>query len=121
MLADLSFPLALGAVMGPTIGASIWRLKYSKSMPRIEAREREFYQHIIRNRVDPSAGGSANNPVPDFYGMCGSTIPIARQTHWVPTWLNNSAGERIGNLHQYRQWLRDQNKFRRKARWLEEE
>jgi import inner membrane translocase subunit TIM23 len=38
-------------------------------MPQIESREREFYSHILRNRVDPAAGGSANNPVPDFYGM----------------------------------------------------
>ncbi|OBZ69185.1 Presequence translocated-associated motor subunit PAM17, mitochondrial [Grifola frondosa] len=46
--------------------------------------------HIVKNRVDPTAQ-SATNPVPDFYG------------------------EKIGSLHDYRQWLRDQAKFRRKA------
>jgi import inner membrane translocase subunit TIM23 len=34
---------------------------------------------------------------------------------------DDDAGERIGSLHEYRQWLRDQAKFRRKARWLDEE
>lgn len=30
------------------------------------------------------------------------------------------AGEKIGSLADYRQWLRDQNKYRRKAGWLEQ-
>lgn len=58
----------VGALIGPTLGASIWRLTHRRSMALIEAREREFYQHIVRNRVDPS-WQSATNPVPDFYGM----------------------------------------------------
>lgn len=45
----------------------MWRLTHRRSMALIEAREREFHQHIVRNRVDPS-GQSATNPVPDFYG-----------------------------------------------------
>jgi len=61
----------------------------------IEARDREFHQHIVRNRVDPAAQ-TATNPVPDFYG------------------------EKIGSLHQYRQWLRDQSRYRRKALWPED-
>jgi import inner membrane translocase subunit TIM23 len=36
-------------------------------MALIEARDREFHQHIVKNRVDPRAQ-SATNPVPDFYG-----------------------------------------------------
>lgn len=31
------------------------------------------------------------------------------------------SGENIGSLKDYRQWLRDQNKYRRKAAWPEEE
>ena len=29
-------------------------------------------------------------------------------------------GEKIGSLHAYRQWLRDQAKYKKKAKWLEE-
>jgi import inner membrane translocase subunit TIM23 len=36
-------------------------------MNLIEAKDREFHQHIVKNRVDPTAQ-SATNPVPDFYG-----------------------------------------------------
>ena len=36
-------------------------------MNLIEARDREFHQRIVKNRVDPTAQ-SATNPVPDFYG-----------------------------------------------------
>lgn len=49
-------------------------------MPQIESREREFYSHILRNRVDPAAGGSANNPVPDFYGMFSFFLSKDRTT-----------------------------------------
>lgn len=40
-------------------------------MNLIEARDREFYRRIVKNRVDPTAQ-SATNPVPDFYG---ETLP----------------------------------------------
>lgn len=36
-------------------------------MKLIEARDRQFHEHIVKNRVDPTAQ-SATNPVPDFYG-----------------------------------------------------
>lgn len=42
-------------------------------MALIEARDREFHQHIVRNRVDPTAQ-SATNPVPDFYGEYTPTL-----------------------------------------------
>jgi len=64
-------------------------------MNLIELKDREFHQRIKRRRVDPSSQ-SATNPVPDFYG------------------------EKIGTLHQYRQWLRDQARYRRKAMWPED-
>ncbi|KAI0672679.1 mitochondrial import protein Pam17-domain-containing protein [Trametes maxima] len=80
----------LGYLLGPIIGSSIWRLTHRRLMRLIEQRDKEFHQHIVKNRVDPTAQ-SATNPVPDYYG------------------------EKIGSLHDYRQWLRDQAKFRRKA------
>ncbi|KAI0707955.1 Pam17-domain-containing protein [Earliella scabrosa] len=80
----------LGYLIGPVIGSSIWRLTHRRLMRLIERRDKEFHQHIVKNRVDPTAQ-SATNPVPDYYG------------------------EKIGSLHDYRQWLRDQAKFRRKA------
>ncbi|KAG1723688.1 mitochondrial import protein Pam17 [Suillus lakei] len=87
--------MGLGYLIGPTIGAAGWRMTHRRAMNLIEAKDREFHQRIVRNRVDPTAQ-SATNPVPDFYG------------------------EKIGSLHQYRQWLRDQARFRRKARFAEE-
>jgi len=80
----------LGYLFGPMIGSSCWRLTHRRAMKLIEARDRQFHEHIVKNRVDPS-GQSATNPVPDFYG------------------------EKIGSLHDYRQWLRDQARFKRKA------
>lgn len=65
-------------------------------MALIEARDREFHQHIVRNRVDPRAQ-SATNPVPDFYGkrLLISLSHVLRHT--------SLTGEKIGSLHQYRQ------------------
>jgi len=82
--------VGLGSLIGPTIGSSLWRLTHRHAMKLIDDREREFFQHIAKNRVDPSYQ-SPTNPIPDFYG------------------------EKIGSLHQYRQWLRDQIKYKRKA------
>jgi import inner membrane translocase subunit TIM23 len=52
-------------------------------------REKEFLQHIKKNRVDPSFQ-SFSNPVPDYYG------------------------EKIGSVKQYRQWLKDQRAYNKK-------
>ncbi|KAL0946490.1 hypothetical protein HGRIS_012708 [Hohenbuehelia grisea] len=79
-----------GAIIGPTIGSAIWRYTHRRSVALIDAREKEFFHRIAKNRVDPSLQ-SPTTPIPDFYG------------------------EKIGSLHQYRQWLRDQAKYRRKA------
>ncbi|CAE6448730.1 unnamed protein product [Rhizoctonia solani] len=77
------------------VGNSLWRMTHRQILPRIEARDAQFYQHIVKNRVDPSRQ-TATNPVPDFYG------------------------EKIGSLRDYRQWLRDQARFKKKAQWPEE-
>ncbi|KAF8322864.1 mitochondrial import protein Pam17 [Cantharellus anzutake] len=84
-----------GYLVGPFIGSTLWRLTHRKKLSQIDSKEREFYQHIVRNRVDPSSQ-SATNPVPDYYG------------------------ENVGSIKQYRQWLRDQSKYRRKAAWPEQ-
>ncbi|KAI5122209.1 hypothetical protein M0805_002698 [Coniferiporia weirii] len=85
-----------GFLVGPAIGSALWRATHRRSLALIESRDRQFHQHIVKNRVDPKAQ-SATNPVPDFYG------------------------EKIGSLHQYRQWLRDQARYKRKAKWIEDE
>src|SRR5258706_5527533 len=58
----------LGYLIGPLVGSSLWRLTHRRTMNLIEARDRDFHHHIVRNRVDPTRQ-SATNPVPDFYGM----------------------------------------------------
>lgn len=85
-----------GYLVGPILGSTLWRVTHRRTMALIEERDREFHRHIVRNRVDPRAQ-SATNPVPDFYG------------------------EKIGSLHQYRQWLRDQARYKRKAQWPEDQ
>jgi len=45
-------------------------MTHRQILPLLEAREREFYKHIARNRVDPRAQ-SPTNPIPDFYGKLG--------------------------------------------------
>ena len=52
-------------------------------------KEKDFYQRIKRNRVDP-AGASSANPVPDYYG------------------------EKIGSVQEYRNWMKDQRAFNKK-------
>lgn len=38
----------------PAVGNSFWRMTHRQILPRIEARDAQFYQHIVKNRVDPS-------------------------------------------------------------------
>ncbi|KAJ7481066.1 mitochondrial import protein Pam17 [Mycena galericulata] len=87
--------MGAGYVIGPSIGSFLWRVVHRNAIARIDACDREFYTHIAKHRVDASLQ-SATNPIPDYYG------------------------EKIGSLRQYRQWLRDQAKYRRKAMLVEE-
>ncbi|KAF8912125.1 mitochondrial import protein Pam17-domain-containing protein [Gymnopilus junonius] len=87
--------VGFGALIGPTLGASIWRFRNRNILDLIDRRDTEFFQRIAKNRVDPTLQ-SPTQPVPDYYG------------------------EKIGSLAQYRQWLRDQNKYKRKALLPEE-
>ncbi|KAH9484423.1 Presequence translocated-associated motor subunit PAM17, mitochondrial [Psilocybe cubensis] len=84
-----------GALAGPTIGASIWRFKNRNILSVLDKKDHDFFQRIAKNRVDATLQ-SPTHPVPDYYG------------------------EKIGSLHQYRQWLRDQAKYKRKALLPEE-
>lgn len=68
-------------------------------MKLIEAKDKKFHQHIVKNRVDPTAQ-SATNPVPDFYGK--SCRVISRPSPNL-TLERRIPGEKIGSLHDYRQ------------------
>lgn len=80
----------LGWLVGPSIGNFFWGMFHRRKAAQIAQRDREFFQHIKRMRADPSRQ-VVHNPVPDYYG------------------------EKIGSIQQYRQWLRDQATYRRKA------
>ncbi|KAH0611462.1 uncharacterized protein H6S33_010727 [Morchella sextelata] len=82
---------AAGWLAGPVLGSSAFGIMNKKNLAAIEEREKEFLQHIKKNRVDPSFQ-SFSNPVPDYYG------------------------EKIGSLKQYRQWLRDQRAYNQKSK-----
>jgi len=84
-----------GWLVGPSLGTAIWRMTHRRLLPHIDSRDREFYARIAKNRVDASLQ-TPTQPVPDYYG------------------------EKIGSPHQYRQWLRDQSKYRRRATLPEE-
>ncbi|PKI84058.1 Pam17p [Malassezia vespertilionis] len=75
-----------GWLIGPSIGNVAWSLFHRHKAAQIAQRDRQFYQHIRKMRADPSRQ-VMHNPVPDYYG------------------------EKIGSLHAYRQWLRDQVRF----------
>ena len=57
----------VGWLLGPPLGYGTWRLWNRSKMAGFDTRQTEFFNHIKRNRVDPSFQ-SFNNPVPDYYG-----------------------------------------------------
>ena len=63
----MTYTKGAGYLVGPAIGSSLWRLTHRKTMNLIEAKDREFYRRIVKNRANPIAQ-SATNPVPDYYG-----------------------------------------------------
>ncbi|XP_006457823.1 hypothetical protein AGABI2DRAFT_64919 [Agaricus bisporus var. bisporus H97] len=85
----------VGAVVGPSLGTALWRMTHRNKVSLIDAKDREFYKRIAKNRVDATLQ-SPTSPIPDYYG------------------------EKIGSIHGYRQWLRDQSKYRRKVVLAEE-
>lgn len=81
----------VGYVAGPSVGNVIFKMVNRSAMAQFKAKDNLFLQRIKYNRVDPSSQ-SFSNPVPDYYG------------------------EKIYSLENYKQWLRDCNAFRRKAK-----
>lgn len=82
----------VGWMFGPAlIGDALFALKNGSNMKPFVVKQKLFLKHIAKMRVDASRQ-SMNNPVPDYYG------------------------EKIGSLKDYRQWLRDCNEYRRKAK-----
>ena len=57
-------------------------------MRLIEKRDKEFHQHIVKNRVDPTRQ-SATNPVPDYYGACENSRNISASSVFL-TLLNET-------------------------------
>lgn len=80
-----------GYLLGPFLGTPIFKLAKSSVLPQFKAKEELFLRRIKHYRVDPTSQ-SFSNPVPDYYG------------------------ERIYSLKTYKQWLRDCNAYKRKAR-----
>lgn len=81
----------LGWTISPVLGSPVFQMLYRSKMPLFKAKDKIFLQKIKAHRVDPSSQ-SFSNPVPDYYG------------------------EKIFSLKDYRQWLRDCNAYRRKAK-----
>lgn len=80
-----------GFLLGPFFGNFLFKLKNKKILDEFNVKDKEFLNKIIKNRVDPSSQ-SFSNPVPDYYG------------------------EKILTLKGYRDWLRDCNAYKRKAK-----
>ncbi|CAM9018013.1 unnamed protein product [Wickerhamomyces anomalus] len=81
----------VGYLFGPLLGSIIFKTKNSKKLPLFNAKNKIFLSKIYKHRVDPSFQ-SFSNPVPDYYG------------------------EKINSIKQYKQWLRDNNAYKRKTK-----
>jgi len=79
-----------GAAMGRVMGNMVFRATHLQARPLVDEMDKEFHKHLVKYRVDPTRN-SGRNVVPDYYG------------------------EKINSLSDYRQWLRKQREFRRKA------
>ncbi|KAG7664749.1 PAM17 [[Candida] subhashii] len=81
----------VGYLIGPFMGTSVFKVLHKSKIAQYEIRNKEFLKRLREKRPDPSSQ-SFSNPIPDYYG------------------------EKIYSLKDYKQWLRDCNAFRRKAR-----
>lgn len=80
-----------GYLLGPFLGTAVFNLRSKAVLQQFKEKEVLFLLRVRRYRADPSSQ-SFSNPVPDYYG------------------------EKIYSLQNYKQWLRDCNAFRRKAK-----
>ncbi|GAA5996279.1 hypothetical protein JCM5350_005964 [Sporobolomyces pararoseus] len=87
--------IGLGWLAGPILGSTVWKTVHRKNVKAIEAKDKDFFAHVIKNRADASRNSVAN-PIPDYYA------------------------EKVGSLKDYRSWLRSQNTFMRKTSFIQE-
>lgn len=81
----------LGYLFGPILGNLIFKLKNKSQLSLFDSKNKIFLEKIVKYRVDPSFQ-SFSNPVPDYYG------------------------EKINSIKSYKQWLRDNNAYKRKTK-----
>lgn len=55
--------IGLGWLLGSPLGTFVWRLMHRSKATQLEVKEREFFQHIERNRGNP-ARMTVSNPIP---------------------------------------------------------
>ncbi|KAG0734045.1 hypothetical protein G6F32_014009 [Rhizopus arrhizus] len=79
-----------GFLLSPVFGNTLFKLMNRKTAYAMDIRDKEFYEHIKKNRADARLN-SIRNPVSDYYG------------------------EKIQSVHDYRCWLRKQCEHYRKG------
>lgn len=79
----------LGYLAGPSLGNVVFRQVIRKDWQSFSHKNYEFLKRIEKNRPDPSSQ-SYSNPIPDYYG------------------------EKISSLGKYREWLRDNYRYKQK-------
>lgn len=77
-------------MLGPIVGNTFFKLMNGKIAHAMDVRDKEFFEHIKKNRADARLN-SIRNPVPDYYG------------------------EKIQSVQGYRAWLRKQREHYRKG------
>ncbi|KAG0173490.1 TIM23 complex component [Apophysomyces sp. BC1034] len=80
----------VGFLLAPVVGNVFFKLFNRKIQSAMDVRDRDFYDHIKRNRADARLN-SIRNPIPDYYG------------------------EKIQSVTDYRSWLRKQREHYRKG------
>lgn len=80
-----------GWLVGPTVGDKLFNLKLGRNRQVFNEMDGLFLQHVAKNRPDPSRNNVNFNPLNDYYG------------------------EKIGSISDYRQWLRKNHLFTKKA------
>ncbi|GAA5822918.1 hypothetical protein JCM5353_007897 [Sporobolomyces roseus] len=88
--------VGLGWLAGPVLGSGVWKAVNRRNVKAMEAKDKDFFGHVVKNRADASRNSVAN-PIPDYYA------------------------EKVGSLTQYRHWLRDQRTFMRKSEYKTQE
>lgn len=80
-----------GWLLGPLVGNGVFNLAIGSRGPLFHQMDNVFLRHISRNQPNPTKHNVNTNPLPDYYG------------------------EKIGSIHDYRQWLREGRLFAKKA------